>query len=185
MKQGSDEWHLHRSQGIGASESASVLNKCPYMTRDELLLKKLGKGKPFQTNPAVELGKKFEGAARARAEIEFDCDFDTPSLVHPNYQFIRASFDGLNVDNRSFIEIKYVGLKKFETLSEHHWIQMQHQHLTLGNHSGYYVPFTLKSKSAIDKIRFEKVEMDKAFIDSLVIELSLFWSEVEEARGQL
>lgn len=160
----------------------------PYRTREELILDKLGMGQPIKTNPAMELGSKWESAARALFFFEHDVECDPAEVIHPDYNFIRASLDGYNADLGFFLEIKYMGQKNFDKASakraiqKHHDVQVQHQFLVTGLNKAYYVPYTLNSdKTKIESIAYIEQEPSTNFIyNDLLPALKLFWDEVKQ-----
>ncbi len=189
MEQGSPEWHQWRRQGIGSSDASVVMGSDPYRTREELILDKLGMGKPIKTNPAMELGTKWESAARALFYFEHDMECDPAEIVHPDYSFIRASLDGLNLEHGFFLEIKYMGQKNFDLaksgrIQNHHVIQMAHQTLTTNINKAYYVPYTLnQEKTKVESIAYIQHEPSADYIyNDLMPALKLFWEEVEQRR---
>lgn len=196
MEQGTNEWHQWRGRGIGSSDAAVIMGCDPYRTYEDLILDKLGIGKPFVTNPAIELGKKWESAAREIFNFKMDLELAPVTQSYLEKDFIRASFDGYDAAN--FIEIKYVGQKKFSDaikhnkVPEHHWVQMQHQHIVAlspthfrpDKMTAYYVPYTLnENKTAIDKIHFVEVPRDHEYISASLLPAELkFWEVLNERR---
>ncbi len=188
MVQGSAEWLEWRRQGIGSSDAPAIMGQSPYQTREDILLDKLGRGKPIEVNPAMALGTKWESAARALYFFEHSEDAEPAELVHPVYGYLRASLDGLIGDDL-FLEIKFMGDKNFDLIAktkaplDHHWIQMQHQHLVTGIEQSVYVPYTLNErKSRIERIQFVPVAINYGYCDGLFSELSNFWLEVERSK---
>ena len=57
-----DHWRKLRSQGIGASEVAAVINKNPYKTPYELWMDKTGRNPEFEGNKFTRAGKILEDA---------------------------------------------------------------------------------------------------------------------------
>ncbi len=190
MEQQSDGWHTWRSMGIGSSDAPAVMGVCPYRSRKELLLDKLGRGKPFKSNPAMQLGVKFEPVARALSYFDMDIEFEPATLIHPDLDFVRASLDGICNQTKTIAEIKYMGVKNFikcaETLSalEHHYPQVQHQLAVTGFKLAYYIPYTLtENKREIDKIAYIKVDRDDQYIERLLTLEKEFWNEVVHQRS--
>lgn len=186
--QGTPEWHIWRAKGIGSSEAAAVMGVSPYMTREDLLLEKIGKGKPVKINEAMRLGTRWESAARALFFFEHDVECDPAEIIHPEHNFIRASLDGYNPDLGFFLEIKYMGQKNFDKASaqraiqKHHDVQVQHQFLVTGLNKAYYVPYTLnKEHTKIESIAYIVQEPSFNYINNdLLPALKLFWDEVKQ-----
>lgn len=182
MTQGSEEWLQWRMQGIGSSDIAAVVNECPYRNIMDVYYDKIGEGKPIVSNPAMQLGSKFESSARGHIFFDLQLDVDPGEFVHPDYSFIRASLDGVSQEKKLLFEIKYMGLKNFEkvTLEQkplpHHLIQMQWQFLASDLQMGYYVPYTLnENKSQIDQISYIPVSPNKDVMQDLHRAANDFW----------
>lgn len=186
MQQGSEIWHNWRMQGIGSSDAPVIMGKDPYRDIEELLLDKCGKAKPRKTNPAMERGTKFEGAARGIFYFDNDLDCEPAEFVHGQHDFIRASLDGYNFEAGFFAEIKYMGLKNWGKIKleqqplPHHWIQIQHQFAVTGLPLCYYTAYTLTEDfRAIDKIQYLKLTPDYVYINQELIPAELkFWDLV-------
>lgn len=182
MVQGDSSWHLWRQQGIGSSDAPAIMSLCPYRNREDVMNDKLGLSEPTKSNPAMDLGHKWEPAARAMYFFESGMDLQPAELVCSSYPYLRASLDGY-LANFMFLEIKYMGDKNYDgTISrpqEHHWCQMQHQMLVTGAINGVYVPYTLsEDKRRIERIRYDWIARDNDFCDLLFHKLTDFWQEV-------
>lgn len=188
--QGSEEWLAWRAKGIGASDAAAILGICPYRSKKQLLLEKLGRGKPQKKNPAMALGNKFEGAARALLYFELDVEFTPHTLSHPDHPFILASFDGYCANSEQIAEIKYMGQKNFDLIKktnkplEHHFPQVQQQLAVSTFKKCVYCFYTLnENRSAIANLAHIEVERDDQYIDqTLIPALTDFWSEVQRRK---
>lgn len=190
MQQGTTEWHSWRGQGIGSSDAAVIMGCDPYRSYEDLILDKLGHGKPFVTNPAIELGKKWEGAAREIFNFKMEMECLAKTFTHKKYEFMRASLDGWCEE--CFIEIKYVGQKKFDDakkhgkIPEHHMVQMQHQHLVSDLLRSHYVCYTLDAGRVINKFHSIPVFYDEDYIRDKLIPAELkFWEVLGERRKAL
>jgi putative phage-type endonuclease len=96
LKPNTPEWLEERRRGLGASDAPIVMGVSPYKTRRQLWESKLGlradEGESFIT----ELGHKFEPMARAQFSIETNIDLVEAFAVHDEFEYLRASLDGLN-----------------------------------------------------------------------------------------
>ncbi len=186
LKQGSKIWLEWRAQGIGSSDAAVVMGLDPCRDANDLLLDKIGKGKPIKSNPAMERGSKFEGAARATFFFDNNVECEPGEFIHQQYDFIRASLDGVNREAGFFAEIKYMGLKNWQMIFDskkplpHHMIQMQHQFAVTGLPLCYYVAYTLTEDfRMIDKIQYVKIAPDLDYINNQLIPAEIkFWDLV-------
>lgn len=107
-EQKTDAWLRARRNILTCSDIAAVIGINPYSTRDDVMRKKLGIGKPFRGNEATRYGSKYEDEAIERWEQKsgrhvVDCDFGLQ--IHPKYPFLGGSPDGITVD-LCLIEIK-------------------------------------------------------------------------------
>lgn len=188
MQQGSDGWHSWRGKGLGSSDASVIMGIDPYRTKEDLFLDKTGRGKPIEVNPAMLLGQKFEGGARAILYFEHNLEFEPYTCSHPKHAFIRSSLDGINEDKTLICEIKYMGAKNFEKVKasqsplEHHYPQLQHQLLTTDIDRVLYVPYTLSpDKNRIDQLTIVPVNKDPVYInEELLPALLNFWGEVKK-----
>lgn len=190
MEQQTAEWHIFRSNGIGSSDAAVIMDIDPYRDRNDLLLDKLGKGKPFKRNPAMELGVKFEPVARSLSYFDLGIEFTPHTLTHPEHDWMRASLDGYNIYTNSLCEIKYMGEKNFIKCRDdvsalpHHYPQVQHQIAVTGFSEAWYIPYYLtENKQEIAEIAYIKIARSDEYIDRLITLEKEFWDEVVGKRG--
>lgn len=110
VEQGSAEW-LEQRRGKISGTAVGVLENCnPYQKQDDLLRSMVrdlaGAPSEFKMNPAVKHGHAMESVAKQWYEKAFDVIVDeTDFVVHPMYEFLGASPDGL-VGLDGAIEIK-------------------------------------------------------------------------------
>ena len=110
VEQGSAEW-LKQRRGKISGTAVGVLENCnPYQKQDDLLRSMVrdlaGAESEFKMVPAVEHGQMMEPVAKQWYEKAFNVIVDeTDFVVHPMYEFLGASPDGL-VGLDGAIEIK-------------------------------------------------------------------------------
>lgn len=110
VEQGSAEW-LEQRRGKISGTAVGVLENCnPHQKQDDLLRSMVrdlaGAPSEFKMNPAVEHGHAMEPVAKQWYEKAFNVIVDeTDFVVHPMYEFLGASPDGL-VGLDGAIEIK-------------------------------------------------------------------------------
>lgn len=186
LTQNSDEWHEFRRKGLGSSDANTIMLASDYMTPYQLWQEKLGIKKFDFSNFATELGHRFEGPARAYSNLEYGINLEPECVVHSEFDWLRASLDGLDLDKRVFAEIKYMGRENYEWCLENkiclekHFPQVMHQFLVTGFSKCYYVPYTLTSdRSEIDKITAIEMVPDQDYIlKKLFPALNEFWKLV-------
>lgn len=110
VEQGSAEW-LEQRRGKISGTAVGILENCnPYQKQDDLLRSMVrdlaGAPSEFKMVPAVEHGQMMEPVAKQWYEKAFSVIVDeTDFVVHPMYEFLGASPDGL-VGLDGAIEIK-------------------------------------------------------------------------------
>ena len=117
MDQGTKEWHKWRDQGLGSSDAAVIMGANPWKTLHELYCEKLNlffkdeRGnyksvKQFKGNYFTERGQALEPVVRREYEASVGLHFLPSTAVHDKYDWVRASFDGINLEKKKIIEIK-------------------------------------------------------------------------------
>lgn len=109
LKQQSAEWLAWRRQGIGGSDAAAIMGVSPWTTALELWRMKCGLAPEPEVNAAMRRGTAMEPVARAAYEKATGNIVEPYLVVHDEYDFIRASLDGLSFDGDLAIEIKCPG----------------------------------------------------------------------------
>jgi putative phage-type endonuclease len=181
LQQGSEEWLSWRKKGIGGSEAGSVMGVNPYCDAYELWQRKLGLIPEVEPNDAMIRGHQLEPEARALFEIETGIKMIPMCYIHSEYDFIRASLDGISVDERIILEIKCPGLKTHsEALSEkirpYYYAQMQHQLLVTGAELCYYFSYT--DVDDVEPWKIIEVRRDEEYIQRLLEREQKFWQHI-------
>jgi len=111
INQNTPEWLAERRKRIGSSDAPVIANASPWSTPYQLWQEKLGIT-PFRgrrtASFAIELGKRFEPAARALYELMSGFDFPAITLTRDDICPQIASLDGFNEERRINLEIKCV-----------------------------------------------------------------------------
>jgi len=188
MEQNTDRWLEWRRQGIGSSDAAIIMGVSPYKTPFQLWEEKLGLNNHDDSgsNFVKDLGHKFEKSAKADLNLELEANLQPECVEHNEFDWLRASFDAIDLKSRVFAEIKYVGAKKFDWIKENqkplpeHWPQVMHQFLISGFEKGYYVAYTLTDdRKKISRIERVKIEPDIEYIKKMFKHLKDFWNKVQ------
>lgn len=118
LEQGSPEWFKWRDGDIaggmakmtlGGSEIAPLMYMSPYDTPMQVWEYKLGFAKKQFSDAAtsaIERGNRLEPVARAHYEKTFGTSVRTLCAIHPKYEWMRTSLDGITEDNKAILEIK-------------------------------------------------------------------------------
>ena len=192
MEQNSKEWLEWRRGGLGASDAPIVMGDSPYLTAYELWQEKTGLVKREDTGSFVtDLGHKFEPMIRADLELDLGYSMDPQCIEHHELPWLRASLDGFNEENRTFVEIKYVGKDKLEWVKKNkrplpaHVAQVQQQFAVTGFSSCLYTCYTLTpDRKQIDRSVTITVPIDMEYITKkLVPALKDFWDKVQAQKA--
>jgi putative phage-type endonuclease len=126
----------------------------------------------------VQRGVENEPKARAQLELMLGRDFPPQLFIHPEYDFMRVSLDGINKE--TLIEIKCPGKKTFEEavngkVPDHYMAQIQYQLMCSGCTKAIYFCFQPESgKSALVNVEPD-LELQKK-IKKGVID---FWQSIQ------
>jgi len=176
-EQNTSEWLEWRKDKIGASDAPIILGKSPWKSPYQLYEEKIGLNQNFYENDAMARGKALEPYALDEISKELGMTLLPKVFVHPKYEYIIASLDGVSCDGKIAVEIKCPGVKSHvEALQgkipSHYQIQMQHQMEVLGLDCIYYYSFdgeagvTLKLQRD-QKLIEDMLEMEHEFYECL------------------
>ena len=123
------EWFEMRKGMCTASDICAILGEDKYKTRNNIVLKKCGKGKPFTGNAYTLHGQRHEDVAigiyESRRNYVKVHEFGL--IAHPNVYCLGASPDGITKFG-TMIEIKCPPKRKITGIIPHgYWCQMQIQ----------------------------------------------------------
>jgi putative phage-type endonuclease len=177
LEQGSDEWHLWRKQGIGASEAPMVLGISPYKSIHKLWQEKTGAIEEKDGyNYVFEKGKEIEAKARAYFELMNDKDCPPMCMDIDEFPMLRCSLDGYNEKENFALEIKYVGKDAMsDEIPAHHIAQLQHQMMVCGATDITYI----RSNDGVT-FKTDVIKRDEAYIKDLKEKELAFWKMVED-----
>jgi putative phage-type endonuclease len=106
LKQNTAAWHHWRRQGIGASDAPVIMGETPFKTPRTLWSIKTGRAKEEPAGPAARRGQGLEHFARRAYERQTGIQVEPLCLVHEEFEWMRASLDGLSFDGSTLVEIK-------------------------------------------------------------------------------
>lgn len=187
MEQVGDNWLKWRNKGIGSSDAPVIMEVSPYMTRLQLWEEKLGIGaKRDGDNFITQFGKHFEKLARSHFELQMGFETPPECIEHKEFAHLRSSMDAINMKERVFAEIKYMGNDNFDECVagkktvDHHFPQVMHQFMCSGFERGFYVPYTLTSdRKQIDRIEVIPLAPDREYIEQKLFPAEQdFWNAV-------
>jgi putative phage-type endonuclease len=179
MEQNSAEWKEWRNQGLGSSDAPVIMGVSPYKTPFQLWQEKLGYRDDDAYNAAMMAGHEWEPKIRKMVE-------DKTGIVFPPYQkekeskrYLRASFDGINLDKRLVLEIKYANEKDHETaksgnIPDKYYPQIQHQLNVINFDNGVYASFN-ENQNDLAIVEYKK---DTNYVNNLELKMDEFWQLV-------
>jgi putative phage-type endonuclease len=174
FKQGSPEWLAYRSQGIGCSDTPAIMGVSPWRSPLELWRIKVGLAVEEEQNDAMRRGVELEPVARTLYEATTGQIVEPALVVHREYEWLRASLDGITIDGELPIEIKCPGRSAHHDALEGHvpdyyWPQVQHILFVVGVARLDYVSFDGTN------IVIVPVEQDTAYQSELFKAEREFW----------
>lgn len=187
LEQNSPAWLKWREGGIGASESAAILQLNPWESRDKAKERKLGRDK-YDDNTNTRRGKRREPDARDWYEDLMGWSMPPVCGIHDKYDWMRASLDGMRQDGQLILEIKCPTPRWHNHtvecgIPDWYYCQIQHQFAVSGATKCHFVSWCPEYHKQPRLLL--TVKRDEEFIEILIPELERFWNEVTEARIQL
>lgn len=173
IEQGSREWHDWRSQGIGASEAPDIMG-VGYLTPHQLWSERLGLTPKRESNSSMSRGRELEPLARQKFITETGIEMHPDLRVHPGYNWMRCSLDGISNDGESIVEIKCPNRERHQmaldgVIPPEYFPQIQHQIAVCGVDFAFYFSFNGTSGKVLE------VPRDDKYIISLISKESEFW----------
>lgn len=184
LRQGSKDWLLWRSRGIGASDTPAIMKESPWTTYLQLWLEKTGMAHKPPANEyqiaAMRRGVELEPIARELVEQQLKISFPAAAAEHDLYPFIKASFDGYNEEHNLLIEIKCPskvdhGKAVKGKVPPKYYGQLQHQLLVSNAEKVYYCSYDGK-----DDLQIVEVFPDKLYQTKMLTEVLEFWVKVQK-----
>lgn len=147
MQQRSKEWHEFRRNHIGASDSPVIMGVSPWKDVKQLYIEKTNMPEiPDNLSAAMQRGIDLEPHCLSIFEAETGYLMSPKVLMHPTINFMAASLDGLELDNKCAVEIKCPGKKDHDVavnnmVPEKYIPQLQHQMEVAGLNKIYYMSY--------------------------------------------
>jgi len=182
LHQNTAEWHRWRRRGIGASDAPVIMGETPFKTPRTLWSIKTGRMQEGPAGPAARRGRDLERFARRAYERQTGIQVEPLCLVHQEFEWMRASLDGLSFDGTTLLEIKCplslrdrASAQEGRIPSQYH-AQLQHQLEVSGADRAHYWSF-----HGSDGILVE-IRPDREYAKRLVEAEAAFWNLVKENR---
>jgi putative phage-type endonuclease len=171
-----EEWLEWRRQGIGSSDAAIIMGMSPWRTQYELWTDKVY-GYKGEDNSSMARGRELEPVARKWFEDTMNVCLFPKNKVNLEHEWIRASLDGMDVEDTMAVEIKCPNKEDHAAavgnkVPEKYWPQVQHQLLVTGLEGMYYCSFNGCEGAIVEVAR------DNTYIRSMFEEENKFWAMV-------
>ncbi len=176
------DWLSWKDTVLGSTAAMAIMGSSPWMTKEECWALYTGRKLPQKSMPWMKRGLDLEDLARADYFKQTGIEVFPAFAEHDKFDFIGASFDGLNPEKRKLIEIKCPGEKdKAVALSgkipEKYIWQLTHQLLVTGYPEMDYFSFDGKNGVIIPFKR------NPLFENALLKALQEMWKCIVEDRS--
>ena len=131
IEQGTYEWIEWRHKGIGASDAPTIMGENPWKNVSEVLRNKRGAPKAGEETEAMARGTMLEPEARKKYILKRGINVQPACLQSNQYEWLKASVDGLSADGSAIVEIKcggstYRNVASSRQVPSHYFGQLQH-----------------------------------------------------------
>lgn len=186
MEQRSEEWFKARSNRITGSAIGAILGLSPFATPADVMRRMVreynGQPSEFQGNVATEYGTLNEPNALADYQMQYGEVVECGFYVHPDFEWLGASPDGLIGDD-GLIEIKCPyslrhSAEEFKHISEqeHYYAQMQYEMFCTGRKWCDFYQWSPYGDNCV------RVNFDPQFIEKTLPELRDFYDQYIDQR---
>ena len=182
MQQNTTEWLELRKSKIGASDAPIIMGVSPWSTPYRLWAEKLGLEQPQPMNAAMARGLAMQDEALCVFEKMSGLTMFPEVRFHPNYPFLMASLDGIDLEGKNIVEIKCPGqlahnMAKEGKIPSHYYPQLQHQMEVCGLPSMHYFSYDGSEGVIIT------VDKDEEYVASLLAKEIQFWNCMQEGTS--
>jgi len=146
LRQNTPEWLEFRRSRIGASDAPILMGQSPWKTPYQLWMEKNLKTETEET-PAMARGKALEDEARKKFEdMTGLAMMGNRCYVHKERPWQMCSLDGIDMEEKSIVEIKCPNRNDHDTAKSGHiptkyYGQLQHQMAVMGLDHAYYFSY--------------------------------------------
>lgn len=173
------EWEKMRKDKIGASDAPVIMGISPFETPFQLWQRKVALKEDKKSTFAMERGHTLEPQARAQVEQVLGIELFPIAKLHPNYDWMLATLDGLSKDGKTLLEIKCPGAEDHAIaqegrVPEKYYPQIQHQLEVCQLEKGYYFSYNGKEGVLVEFYRDDK------YIKKLILIEEEFYSWMQD-----
>lgn len=190
LNQAGPAWHAWRREGFGASDAPALIGDSPWANSNDVLATKLGL-REVKENEAMRRGKMLEPLARAIYVERTGIQVRPCCIVHDEHPWLRASLDGLSVDNDLILEIKCPNNRAHWTalqgrVPDYYRAQLQWQLAAAGLDKLHYWSYSDRDPfEGRDRGALVEVGRDEAFIKRLLDRGQEEWERYLEMKQTL
>lgn len=180
--QQTEEWHEFRSRHIGSSDAPKIMGVSPWGTPYQLWAEKLGLQRQPEKTYAMQRGLTLEDEARECFIADLDMIVLPQVVVHPEYEWMMASLDGMNIECTHIVEIKCAGKEDHELacsgiMPPKYFPQVQHQLAVTGLDMAYY--FSYDGDRGVNL----EIHRDDEYIKKLIEKEFIFWNQLQNLEA--
>ena len=184
LEQGTPEWLAWRHDGIGGSDASTIMGENPFQSSTALLNEKCDPPTKGRMNKAMARGVVLEPKARAYYNQKLSIEAEPQCIQSLEYDWLRASLDGITSDGLRAVEIK-CGQSAYRTTAKtglppgYYFGQFQHLMAVTGLESIDYCCYYPPGRPIIRPIK-----RNQNYIDDLLRKEEVFWKAVVERRSE-
>jgi putative phage-type endonuclease len=185
LEQGSADWLVWRNKGLGSSDASHIMGGTRWSNPHALREQKLGRAVVL-VNEAMAHGTRYEPEARRLFCDLSGLTFLPACVLHDQYDWLRASLDGLSEDRTTALEIKcpFRPENHARTVSSgevpYYYVpQVQHQLLCTGLPRMIFVSYSPDARfDPADRLVAVPVEADPAYQQEYLVKAKEFWDSL-------
>lgn len=173
-----DDWHKHRTFGIGGSDAGAICGMNPWMTAIDVYLDKIGEAKPREVTEAMRLGTDLEEyvASRFTEETGKKVRRKNAIIQHDEYDWMIANVDRMIIGEDALLECKtaspYSSGRWKDGIPESYEIQCHHYMAVTGAQKCYLACLILGQQLII-----RKIDRDEEMVQMLIKIEKDFWEQ--------
>ena len=180
LQQGSEEWHLWRKTHITASMAPIIMGVSKWTTPYQLFCEMTGLSPPKQQTEVMSKGLELEPIARCEVEEGLDMSLPPCVLQMKAWDWMGASLDGYNAENKVVLEIKLANYTDHSVAAsgkvpDHYYPQVQYQMMVAQVHTMYYYSYRPEGGSIL-----LEVKRDVEYCSQLLERAADFWRRLQE-----
>src|SRR5271156_2669508 len=174
LTQQTPEWLEMRRTKIGASDAPIILGVSPWKTPYILWEEKVGFRNDNFKSFSMQRGLDLEEKARQCFEKKTNIMMFPRVVIHPKNNWMMASLDGMDIEEKNILEIKCVNKQDHETaksgkIPEKYIPQLQHQMEVTGFNMTYYFSFDGEDGVIVE------YERNNEYISNMIMEEKKFY----------